>query len=251
MPRRGGSVHVVTTQRRYKGRVYRTHLLRRSYRENGKVKNETLGNLSHLPEAVIDLIRRALRGEPLVGVDERFSVVRSPHHGHVVAVLTAMRRLGLAGLLASRPSRERSLCSRSAARLLWPTSKLATSRWWHPTTLPELLGVRTRARTTSTRRWTGCSSARGRSRKARGAPPAGGRLRPVRPQLELLRGHALSAGRAGQNRDGRRDSPGEHGLLADREGRPWRTSGLPGNTSDPKTCCRRWRRCASASACGR
>ena len=45
MAERGGAVHVVTTQRRYKGRVYATHLLRRSYREAGRVKNETLGDL--------------------------------------------------------------------------------------------------------------------------------------------------------------------------------------------------------------
>jgi len=109
MARRGGAVHVVTTKRHYRGRVYQTHLLRRSFRENGKVKNETLGNLSHLPDAVIDLIRRALRGEQLRPVAEQFAIVRSPHHGHVQAVLTAMGRLGFARLLAARPSREREL----------------------------------------------------------------------------------------------------------------------------------------------
>ncbi len=59
MAARTGTAHVVTTIRKYKDRVYRTHLLRRSYREDGKVKNETLGNLSHLPEALIDIIRRS------------------------------------------------------------------------------------------------------------------------------------------------------------------------------------------------
>ena len=59
-------MHVVTTRRTYKGRVYETHLLRRSYREGDRVKNETLGNLSHLPAPVIDLVRRALRGETFV-----------------------------------------------------------------------------------------------------------------------------------------------------------------------------------------
>src|SRR3990172_12261829 len=109
VPRRGAAVHVVTTKRRYKGKLYQTHLLRRSYRDGGKVKNETLGNLSHLPEAVIDLIRRALKGEALVPAEERFEVVRSAHHGHVRAVLTALRRLGLERLLAARPCRERDL----------------------------------------------------------------------------------------------------------------------------------------------
>ena len=56
MPSRTGAAHVVTTQRTYKGKVYRTHLLRRGYREDGKVKNETLGNLSHLPEPFIDIV---------------------------------------------------------------------------------------------------------------------------------------------------------------------------------------------------
>ena len=61
MASRTGAAHVVTTTRKYKDQVYRTPLLRRSYREDGKVKNETLGNLSHLPDSVIDLIRRSLQ----------------------------------------------------------------------------------------------------------------------------------------------------------------------------------------------
>src|SRR3972149_3469790 len=142
MAPRGGPVHVVTTKRHYRGRVYQTHLLRRSYRANGKVQNETLGNLSHLPEAVIDLIRRALRGEQLRPVEEQFVVVRSPPHGHVAAVLMALRRLGFVHLLARQPSRERELVvAMVVARILWPGSKLATQRWWHVTTLPESLGI--------------------------------------------------------------------------------------------------------------
>ena len=66
MAARTGTAHVVTTKRRYKDQVYCTHLLRRSYREDGKVKNETLGNLSHLPDSVIELIRRSLAGETFV-----------------------------------------------------------------------------------------------------------------------------------------------------------------------------------------
>jgi len=142
MARRGSAVHVVTTRRVYKGKLYQTHLLRRSYREGPKVRNETLANLSHLPAPVVDLIRRSLRGEQLCGVHERFEVIASRHHGHVEAVLTTMRRLGLETLIASRPSRQRDLVvAMVAARILAPTSKLATTRWWSTTTLPTLLGV--------------------------------------------------------------------------------------------------------------
>ena len=96
MPTRTGTAHVVTTTRKYKDQVYRTHLLRRSYREGGKVKNETLGNLSHLPDALIDIIRRSLQGETFVPLAQAFEVVRSPAHGPVQAVCAAMRRLEFA-----------------------------------------------------------------------------------------------------------------------------------------------------------
>jgi len=136
MAARTGAAHVVTTTRTYKGKVYRTHLLRRSYREGGNVKNETLGNLSHLPDALIDIIRRSLQGESFVAVGEAFEVVRSRAHGHVQAVRVAMQQLGFEALLGSRPSRERDLVAAMvAARIVAPHTKLATTRWWHTTTL--------------------------------------------------------------------------------------------------------------------
>lgn len=142
MPSRTGTAHVVTTRRTYKDKVYCTHLLRRSYREDGKVKNETLGNLSHLPDALIDIIRRSLQGETFVPVAQAFEVVRSRAHGHVQAVALAMQRLGLASVIASQPSRERDLVlALVASRIVQPDTKLATSRRWHCSTLAEDFGV--------------------------------------------------------------------------------------------------------------
>jgi transposase len=141
MASRTGTAHVVTTTRTYKGKTYRTHLLRRSYREDGKVKNETLGNLSHLPEPVIEIIRRSLRGETFVPLSEAFEVTSSFAHGHVRAVSLAMQRLGLAQVLGSKPSRERDLVlAMVAARIVEPHTKLATTRWWRTTTLAEDFG---------------------------------------------------------------------------------------------------------------
>jgi transposase len=142
MPSRTGTAHVVTTRRTYKDKVYCTHLLRRSYREDGKVKNETLGNLSHLPDALIDIIRRSLQGETFVAAGDAFEVVRSRAHGHVQAVAAAMQRLGLASVLASQPSRERDrVLAMVASRIVQPDTKLATSRRWHCSTLAEDFGV--------------------------------------------------------------------------------------------------------------
>ena len=142
MSERGGAVHVVTTRRTYKGRVYETHLLRRSYRDGDRVKNETLGNLSHLPAPVIDLVRRALRGETFVPVAERLEVLGSRPHGHVQAVRVAMQRLGIESLIGTRPSPERDrILALIAARVLAPHTKLATTRWWQTSTLAEEFGV--------------------------------------------------------------------------------------------------------------
>ena len=141
MSKRGGAVHVATTSRRYKDKVYQTHLLRRTYREGGKVKHETLGNLSHLPSEVIELIRRALQGETFVSIEESFACVRSLPHGHVAAVLGTLRRLGLERLLGSRPSAARAcVVAMIVARVLHADSKLATGRALAAETATSTLG---------------------------------------------------------------------------------------------------------------
>jgi transposase len=142
MPGRTGTAHVVTTTRKYKDQVYRTHLLRRSYREGGLVKNETLGNLSHLPDALIEIIRRSLQGESFVPLGQAFEVVRSRAHGAARAVALTLQRLDFASLVASKPCPERDrVLALVAARIVAPSPKLATTRWWHTTTLAEDFGV--------------------------------------------------------------------------------------------------------------
>jgi transposase len=117
-------------------------LLRESYREKGKVKSRTLANLSKLPPDAIAVLRRALKGEQLVAASDAFEAIASCHHGHVQAVLLAMRRLRFAELIASRASRQRDrVVAMVLARILEPDSKLATTRWWHITTLPDILRV--------------------------------------------------------------------------------------------------------------
>ena len=119
-----------------------TVLLRESYREGSKVRKRTLANLSDLSAEQIDAIRAALRGETLQPVAERFEITGSRAHGHVQAVALAMQRLGLAGLLGAEPCRERELVlAMVAARIVAPHTKLATTRWWHTTTLAEDFGV--------------------------------------------------------------------------------------------------------------
>jgi hypothetical protein len=106
--KRGSAVHVATTRRHYKDKVYETTLLRRSYREDGKVKTETLANLSHLPPETIALIRASLARKSHVEAGADFEIERSLPHGHVAAVWAMAKKLGMAELLGP-PCAERDL----------------------------------------------------------------------------------------------------------------------------------------------
>lgn len=122
MPTRTGAVHVATTKRVYKGKTHVTHLLRRSIRKGKTVTHETLGNLSHLPDHLIEIVKRSLKGETFVPAAEAFRITRSLPHGHVHAVLTMIRKLGLEEIIASEPSRRRDLViAMIAERLLFPS----------------------------------------------------------------------------------------------------------------------------------
>ena len=126
MGRKSGAMHVVTNRVRHGGREYTSTLLRRSYREGGKVRKETLANLSHLPEEVIELVRGALRGRRYLDAEQAFAIERSLPAGHVEAALAMARRLGLGRLLDRTPSRERDLClAMVCQQALRPGSKLA------------------------------------------------------------------------------------------------------------------------------
>src|SRR5215468_3933270 len=143
----GGKVHVVRVKKtgyvdkQGRSRDYSSAYLRRTYREAGKVKNETVANLSALPDHVIDLIDAGLKGQQLVPAGQALSIARSLPHGHVAAVWAQAKALGLAGLLG-RPCRERDLAlALVISRVVRPASKLATLAWWDDTTLGGDLGV--------------------------------------------------------------------------------------------------------------
>lgn len=133
---------MTTTRRRKGGKVYESVLLRRSIRDGKTVRHVTLGNISHLPAPVIEMIRRALKGEVFAPVASGMSVPESLPSGHVDAVLGTIRRLGLDTIVSSEASRKRDLVvGMIAARLLFGVSKLSTVSAWKTTTLARDLKV--------------------------------------------------------------------------------------------------------------
>jgi len=215
-----------------------TILLRESYREGQKVKKRTLANLSHVPIDQVEALRRALKGEQLVPVDSLFEVIGSKHHGHVEAVRLAMKRLGFEPLIASKRSRQRDLVvAMVAARILRPDSKLATTRWWHTTTLPEDLGVADANEDDlyEAMDWLLDRQARIEKKLAARHLREGG-LVLYDLTSSYLEGESCPLAALGNNRDGKQGKlQVNYGLLTDERGRPVSTTVFLGNTADSTT----------------
>jgi hypothetical protein len=222
----------------YKGKTYESHLLRRSYREGGKVLHETVGNLSHLPAETIDLIRRSLRGEHFVAVEDRLEIVRSLPHGHVAAVLGALRATGLDKLLDRAASRERDLAiAMIAARVLDPRSKLATTRAWTQSTLADECGVGDADEDALYAAMDWLRERQPRIEKGLARRHLGeGALVLYDLTSTYFEGHGCPLAQLGYSRDGKRGlAQIVFGLLTDAQGCPIAVEVFAGNTGDPST----------------
>jgi transposase len=215
-------------------------LLRESYREGRQVKTRTLANLSALPREAVEAVRRTLKGEHLVGVEDAFEIVEngSRAHGHVDAVRQAMKRLDFERLIASRPSRERDLVAAMvAARILEPQSKLATTRWWGTTTLPDRFGVAGADEEDlyAAMDWVIERQERIEKKLAGRHLEAGG-LALFDLTSSYFEGATCPLASWGHNRDGKKGKlQVNYGLLTNRQGIPVAVSVFEGNTGDPKT----------------
>lgn len=215
-----------------------TILLRESYREDGKVKNRTLANLSKLPPSVVETVRAALSGETLVPASEAFEVVESKPHGHVDAVLTAIRRLGLDGLIDARKSRQRSLVlSMIASRILSPASKLRTARGLENSSLAEELGIEgvTEDELYAAMDWLLERQGRIEKKLAKRHLESCGLVLYDLTSV-WMEGESCPLATRGYSRDGKKDKlQVNFGILTDDEGRPISVSVYEGRTADPST----------------
>jgi hypothetical protein len=228
-------MHLAKVVRKYKDKEYVSWLLRRSFREDGKVRHETLANLSVLPSAGIEALRAVLAGETLVGATETLEVERSLPHGHVAAVWAMAERLGLAKLLGPAcPERDLALAL-VVARAVRPGSKLATTRWWAGTTLAEDLGVAGASADDvyAAMDWLGARQAGIEAGLARRHLATGGRVL-YDLSSSWMEGSCCPLAARGHSRDGKAGKAQiEYGLTCDPEGRPVAVEVFAGNTADP------------------
>jgi hypothetical protein len=222
-----------------KPREYVSHLLRRTYRDGGKVKHETLANLSPLPAPAIEAVRAALAGKTLVVAGEGLEVTGSLPHGHVAAVHAQAKALGLPALLGPAGRHRDIALALIIARVCRPGSKLATTRWWTDTTLATDLGV---ADATTDEVYAGMDWLQARQdaierklvRTHLSGPGNPDRLALFDLSSSWVTGRCCPLAARGYSRDGRKGLPQiEYGLLTDPVGRPVAVRVFPGNTADP------------------
>ena len=245
MTRPGGKVHVVrVTKTGYidkqgRRKDYSSAYLRRTYREAGQVKNETVANISALPDHVIDLIDAGLKGTPLVPAAEAVTITRSLPHGHVAAVAAMAAKLGLPALLGPA-GRQRDLAlALIISRVVAPASKLSTLTWWADTTLGTDLGAAGASTDDiyAAMDWlAGQQDAIEAGLARRHLAPAANPSKMALFDLSSswLEGTHCPLAARGYSRDGKKGKLQiEYGLLTDPEGRPVAVRVFPGNTGDP------------------
>jgi hypothetical protein len=228
-------MHVAVTRRQHNDKVYETTLLRRSFREDGKVKNETLANLSALPAETIEVIRASLAGKTLVAADEAASIERSLPHGHVAAIWAMARSLGLAALLGPACEQRDLAMALIVARVARPGSKLATTRWWADTTLGVDLGVDAAGTDDvyAAMDWLVGRQATIEHALAKRHLVAGGMVM-FDLSSSWVEGTCCPLAARGYSRDHKAGKAQiEYGLMTDSDGRPVAIEVFAGNTADP------------------
>ena len=220
-------------------REYESRYLRRTYRDGGKVRHETLANLSGLPAQTVDAIEAALKGTALVPAADAVRITRSLPHGHVAAVHAMAAKLGLPALLGPAcPERDLAL-GLVISRVVAPASKLSTLTWWSDTTLGADLGI---AGASTDRIYAAMDWLEHRQDAIEGelarrhlAPEANpSRMALFDLSSSWLEGRCCPLAARGYSRDGKKGKLQiEYGLLTDPEGRPAAVRVLPGNTGDP------------------
>jgi len=227
------------TDKQGQRREYESRYLRRTYREGGKVRHETLGNLSGLPETMIDSIEAVLKGTALVPADRAVTILRSLPHGHVAAVHAMAVKLGLPALLGPACGERDLALALIISRVVAPASKLSTLTWWDDTSLGADLGAATATagRLYAAMDWLehrqdAIEAELARRHLAAEANPSKMALFDL--SSSWLEGRHCPLAARGYSRDGKKGKLQiEYGLLTDPEGRPVAVRVFPGNTGDP------------------
>ena len=223
-------------------------LLRETYREDGKVKNRTLANLTKWKPEKIAALRAVLRDEQLLPAGGGFEILRSLPHGHIAAALAVARRLGLdprvkiAELMPPGAPRTGLLAlALIVARLIDPAAKRATARRLDERTASHSLGAVLGLGAVAVNElsqaldWLLAQQPKIEAKLARRHLDEG-TLVLYDVTSSYLEGRCCPLAQFGYSRDGKSHKlPIVFGVLCTRQGCPIAVEVLTGNTADPST----------------
>jgi len=224
------------------GKTYTRHLLRESYRANGKVLHRTIANVSHCSEAEIEAMRLALRHkealEQLGTIQDAVTLKQGVSFGAVWTVYHVARRLGIAKALGT--TREGKLALwQVIARVIDQGSRLSAVRLAMSHAACDVLGLGTFDEDALYENldWLAGAQAfvedRLFAQRIKTKPVSLFLYDVTRSYLEGTH-NALAA--FGYNRDGKKGKLQiVIGLLCDEDGHPVSIEVFPGNTQDPQT----------------
>ncbi len=214
------------------------YLLRIAKRVNGKIVKKTIANLSALPLESIEILRLSLKGINLCESSSEFAAQSAIPSGHVNAIAKSMKRLDLANLISSKPSRNRDvILALITQRLIDPCSKLEASLRFSETTIAREFCLDDSIDENAiydAMDWLVEQQARIESKLAKRHLATDSRVFYDLSCSSYYGTHCELAKR-GYNRDGLKLPAIEYGLLTDMQGRPISIHVYPGNTSDSKT----------------
>ena len=224
------------------GKTYARHLLRESYRANGKVLHRTIANVSHCSEAVIEAMRLALRHkeelEHLGTIQDAITLKQGTSFGAVWTVYHIARRLGIEKALGT--TREGKLALwQVMARVIDQGSRLSAVRLAMTHAACDVLGVGPFDEDALYENldWLAGVQAAVEDRLYAQRTQS----KPITLFLydvtsSYLEGAQNELAAFGYNRDGKK---GKRqiviGLLCDEDGHPVSSEVFPGNTSEPHT----------------
>ncbi len=244
MTRQDSAVHVARVVRKYRSkdgedRQSVSYLLRRSFRQEGKICHETLGNVSALPDRALDALRATLAGKTLLVAGEGLECTRSLAHGHVAAVVEMAKKLRFLELLGPA-CRERDIAfALVVVRVVHQRPKLATTKWWDDTTLECDLGLDgiSTDEVYGAMDWLGANQEIIETKLARrhlANESKSSTLAYFDLSSSWVEGTKNELAARGDSRDKKKGTAQiEYGLLTDKDGRPVAIEVFPGNTADP------------------
>ena len=138
-------IHRIKKTNKKAKKVYISYLLRKTYRENGKVKTKTIANLSDWPKELIENFERLLKGGKIVDINDKkyFSYEQGKNYGGLKVILEVCKEIGLTEIIPEVEIKKKIIFLLSGLILSRVKSKnYIANKWKSSQAIEEVLGIK-------------------------------------------------------------------------------------------------------------